>query len=58
MIVTVWNVAMAGGGILGGLLLENAGVSAFPWTVVPLLAFTAVIAFSARRHGFPASRRL
>ncbi len=57
MIVTVWNLAMAGGGIVGGLLLENAGVDVFPWTLIVLLVFTLVIVISARQHGFPHIRR-
>src|SRR5690606_37022903 len=32
MIVTVWNLAIAGGGIVGGLLLEHAAIGWFPWT--------------------------
>ncbi|QOG06374.1 MFS transporter [Aureimonas sp. OT7] len=53
MIVTVWNLAMAGGGIVGGVLLESAGVSAFPWTLIALLVFAFVVVASARQHGFP-----
>src|SRR5690606_14592130 len=36
MIVTVWNIAIAGGGILGGILLNNLGAVAFPWSVLAL----------------------
>lgn len=57
MIVTVWNIAMASGGIVGGLLLEKTGTGTFPWVVLSLLAVAAIIAFSARRHGFPAIRK-
>lgn len=52
MIVTVWNLAMAGGGIAGGFLLEKAGVGAFPWTLIGILLFTLIIVASARRYGF------
>ncbi|MHB0953183.1 MAG: MFS transporter [Allorhizobium sp.] len=55
MIVTVWNIAMAGGGIIGALLLENAGVGVFPWAVIILLVATFVVAWMARRHGFPSA---
>src|SRR5690606_35315551 len=34
MMVTVWNIAIAGGGIVGGILLETFSVSAFPWSVL------------------------
>lgn len=56
MIVTVWNLAMAGGGIVGGVLMENAGVGAFPWTLIALLVFAFVVVVSARQHGFPPVR--
>jgi predicted MFS family arabinose efflux permease len=54
MLVTLWNVAMAGGGVVGGILLDLAGSGSFPWAVLLLmLPVIAVIVF-ARRHGFPA----
>lgn len=56
MIVTVWNLAMAGGGIVGGLLLEKAGVDVFPWTLIAILLFAFMIVWTARRHGFRAER--
>ncbi|MCD9033101.1 MFS transporter [Luteimonas sp. Y-2-2-4F] len=57
MIVTVWNLAIAGGGLLGGALLESRwGVAALPWAALPLLAIALATAWSARRHGFPGPR--
>ena len=38
MLVTVWNLGIAGGGLAGGLLLQSWGVIAFPWAVVLLMA--------------------
>ncbi|CAI8801943.1 MFS transporter [Pseudomonas serboccidentalis] len=52
MLVTLWNVGIAGGGLAGGLLLGNPGVGAFPWIVVGLLALTLGAALRARGHGF------
>jgi len=52
MITTVWNSAIAAGGILGGLLLDHLGAVAFPWAVLALALIALVIAFGARRHGF------
>ena len=57
MLVTVWNMAIAGGGIVGGLLLESVGVRAFPFALVVLLLATLVVAWASRTHGFPAARR-
>lgn len=37
MLVTVWNLGIAGGGLVGGLLLERWGVVAFPWAVLGLM---------------------
>ena len=52
MIVTVWNVGIAGGGLIGGGLLATLGVGAFPWTLLALLVVTFLIAVKATR-GFP-----
>ncbi|WP_277758493.1 MFS transporter [Pseudomonas sp. A34-9] len=57
MLVTLWNVGIAGGGLLGGLLLGNLGVGAFPWIVAGLLALTLYVAAKARAHGFPTAVR-
>lgn len=38
LVVFGWNAAIAGGGLVGGLLLKTAGVWALPWCLVPLLA--------------------
>ncbi|WP_055700100.1 MFS transporter [Streptomyces silaceus] len=56
MLVTLWNVAMAGGGVFGGVLLDLAGPSSFPWTVLLLLAPVLLVVAAARNHGFPARR--
>ncbi|ROO07902.1 MFS transporter [Pseudomonas fluorescens] len=53
MLVTLWNVGIAGGGLMGGLLLENLGVGVFPWIVAGLLVLTLSVAIKARGHGFP-----
>lgn len=56
MLVTTWNLAIAGGGILGGLLLSGFGVAPFPWVLLALLAATFAVAWGAKRHGFRAAR--
>ena len=55
MLVTAWNAAIACGGIVGGLLLESLGVGAFSPALLVLLLATLLVAWSARRHGFPTS---
>lgn len=54
LLVTAWNLAMAGGGAVGGLLLGLAGSTALPWAVCLLLGPAFCIAWHARIHGFPA----
>ncbi|MBN9336096.1 MFS transporter [Devosia sp.] len=48
MIVTAWNLAIAGGGILGGLLLEYAGVPWLPWSALALLSLAYALAVRAK----------
>jgi predicted MFS family arabinose efflux permease len=55
MLVTLWNLAMAAGGIIGGVLLDVAGSGSFPWTVLLLLLPVLGVVLAARRHGFPAA---
>jgi len=52
MNVVVWNSAIAGGGLMGGVLLGGWGVSSFPWVLLALLLISLVIASRARAHGF------
>lgn len=51
MIVTAWNLAIAGGGVIGGLILDGSGAQGLAWSVLPLLAVAFGCARSGR--GFP-----
>lgn len=53
MLVTAWNLAIGGGGIAGGILLETTGVVSFPWALFVLLALSVWIVRRSRTHGFP-----
>lgn len=53
---TVWNLAIAGGGIVGGALLEHVGAQSFPVALLILLLVALIIAWSAKRHGFPSKQ--
>lgn len=57
MLVTAWNLAIAGGAIVGGVLLERVGAGAFAPALVALLALALGVVWAARRHGFPAPAR-
>lgn len=52
MVVTAWNLAIAGGGLVGGLLLETNGVASFPWILLALLLAALVVVWLAKEHGF------
>ncbi|QNK66213.1 MFS transporter [Variovorax sp. PAMC26660] len=56
MVVTAWNLAIAGGGLIGGVLLQSRGASALPWSLVVLLALALMLAWRACAHGFPGVR--
>ncbi|MBS1026388.1 MFS transporter [Gluconobacter cerinus] len=58
MNVVVWNSAIAGGGLLGGVLLETWGALSFPWIVMALAAVSFLIAWQARSYGFRPGHRL
>ena len=53
LVVTCWNVGIAGGAIAGGLLLAGIGSFALPWAAFLLLVPALIVTISAHRHGFP-----
>lgn len=57
MLVTVWNSAIALGGIIGGLLLVGAGVGAFGAVVLALVGLAWLMVLGGRRAGFAAGAR-
>lgn len=50
MLVTAWNMAIAGGGLLGGVLLDRFGAGAFPPALLALLLVTLGVVWTARRQ--------
>lgn len=52
MLVTAWNLAIAGGGIVGGILLDRFGSGSFSPALLVLLTATLIAVWTARRHGF------
>lgn len=50
--VVAWNSAIAGSGVVGGVLLDHWGVASFPWAMLVLVAIGFAIAWGARAHGF------
>ncbi|WP_324292937.1 MFS transporter [Paenibacillus wulumuqiensis] len=56
MLVTMWNLAISGGGLVGGIVLETLGVSFIPWLVSLLMLIAWGITGLSRRHGFTSAR--
>lgn len=57
MIVVAWNLAIAAGGITGGLLLQGASTASFPWAVLGLLLIGLTVVWQTRQHGFKPGTR-
>jgi predicted MFS family arabinose efflux permease len=55
--VVAWNSAIAGSGVLGGVLLDTWGVAAFAWAMLVLVGVALSIAWTARAHGFKPGKR-
>ncbi|MBM7775016.1 putative MFS family arabinose efflux permease [Actinokineospora baliensis] len=58
MLVTVFNLAVAGGGAIGGVLLEWFGPDSFPWSQLVLAVAALAVVWSAKAHGFRSGRRV
>lgn len=58
MNVVVWNGAIAGGSVLGGILLERGGAASLPPAVFILALIGLGIAFAARGTGFVPGARI
>jgi predicted MFS family arabinose efflux permease len=51
MIVTSWNLAIAGGGLVGGVMLQAFGAGGLPWSLIVVLALVGW-QVRASREGF------
>ncbi|KRE95006.1 MFS transporter [Frateuria sp. Soil773] len=49
LVVVGWNLAIAGGGAAGGMLLRNAGATTLPWLLVALLVATLLVVLPAKK---------
>ncbi|EIN01524.1 major facilitator transporter [Paraburkholderia hospita] len=52
--VTSWNIAIAGGGLVGGAMLTTLGAPYLPGVIAILLVPTFLVIWFGRRHAFPA----
>ncbi len=57
MVVVAWNLAIAAGGIIGGVLLEDKGAVSFPWAMLLLLFAGLLVVFMAKEKGFKSGPR-
>ncbi|GBR23608.1 MFS transporter [Kozakia baliensis] len=57
ILVTIFNLAVAGGGLVGGLVIDAAGPAWLPWTLLPLIVIALATAWQAKAHGFRAGHR-
>ncbi|MFJ2606707.1 MFS transporter [Streptomyces sp. NPDC087425] len=55
--VTVFNLAVAGGGLVGGILLNSTGTASFPWILLILAALASLLVWQARTYAFKPGRR-
>lgn len=55
--VVAWNSAIAGSGVVGGVLLDRWGVGSYPWAMLVLVIAALLIVWSAHAHGFKPGRR-
>lgn len=56
MLVTAWNLAIAGGAIIGAVLLDRFGPGSFSPAILVLLTATLLVVSASRQHGFPTSK--
>ncbi|PWF25277.1 MFS transporter [Corticimicrobacter populi] len=52
MLVTAWNMAIAGGGMVGGVLLDRLGVVVFAPVLMVLLSAALIVVWASGRQGF------
>ena len=57
ILVTSWNTAIAGGGVVGGAILTTAGAPYLPGVIALILVPTFLVVWVGRHHTFPAKRR-
>ncbi|RPK27998.1 MFS transporter [Paenibacillus xylanexedens] len=56
MLVTAWNLAIGGGGIIGGILLEVFGAGYLSGALFILLIPALLVAMRAYKYGFPKAK--
>jgi predicted MFS family arabinose efflux permease len=57
MLVTVFNLAVAGGGLMGGMILNDSGAAIFPHYMLILIIVALLIVWLNQKHGFKIGQR-
>lgn len=57
MVTTAWNMAIAGGGIVGGLLLGQFGPASLPYAMLVAVLAAIAVVWRSTAHGFPPGPR-
>jgi len=57
MLVTIFNLAVAGGGVMGGLLLDHTGAGSIPWAVALLCLIALFTVWRGKTYAFKPDRR-
>jgi predicted MFS family arabinose efflux permease len=53
VLVTGWNLGIAGGGVFGGVLLSATGPGSLAWVTLALLTAALILVIAGRFHAFP-----
>ncbi|EXB45153.1 sugar (and other) transporter family protein [Acinetobacter baumannii 146457] len=58
MLVTIFNIAVAGGGIVGGLFFNRWGIQSFAWSALILSVIALILVYRAKDYGFGMGHRV
>ncbi|UVL01053.1 MFS transporter [Pseudomonas sp. B21-048] len=56
MYTTAWNTAVASGGVVGGVLLAQAGSTSFPWGIIGILVVSLAGVIFSMNKALPSPR--
>ncbi|MDK8193160.1 MFS transporter [Paenibacillus sp. UMB7766-LJ446] len=52
MSATFWNIAIAGGGAIGGIILDGLGAKTIPWAIFILIMVALIVSWIAKNYAF------
>lgn len=57
ILVTIFNLAVAAGGLMGALVIENGAPNWLPLVILPLILISLILTWRSKAHGFRIGRR-